>query len=1013
MARFQAGSSADMSTWDLTDLKNATVTSSSGTQVVLTGVESTYTFKGTFTAFDGLGRPSAGTVTYISILSDGFTDVIDQFGMPASILFGYVDALDAAGFRDRLTQGVDLFLGSSGDDHFLGGSANDQLFGAQGHDSLEGGDGDDVLTGGPGNDTLVGGNEIYSDRASYQFAGSGVTVSLAIAGAQSVGAGLGLDTLIGIEGITGSEFGDSLTGSDNTGSDHAEVFEGRGGNDTINGGAGDDGAVYWGATSGVTVSLLLQGTAQAVGGGQGSDTLFNIENLSGGDFNDVLTGDANDNELLGGAGNDSLYGGDGDDNLNGLTGTDYLDGGAGRDQVGYWYGATGGVTVDLTIAGAQAVGGGYGTETLVSIEGVLGSIYGDTITGNGGENELEGDAGADVIQGAGGDDIINGGAGDDTLDGGSGNDLASYFDAVSGVTVSLALQGQAQNVGGGQGTDLLTGFENLAGSDFNDILTGDGAANFFYSGSGDDVINGANGADAVFYFGAASDYSVVEQLDGSIKVTDLRLGSPDGVDTLTGIESLRFSISDTPPFPGVDTPVATLVGGAVIQGTGGDDTISTSKTVVGQPKATIHADLIYGGAGKDALDGGAGADAMFGGAGDDTFTVDNIHDEVNELAGEGTDSVKASVSYTLAAEVENLTLTGAAAIDGIGNGLANKITGNNAANVLGGGDGDDQIKGMGGIDILVGGAGADKLDGGMGADIMQGGADNDSYTVDDSGDQVIEAADEGIDSVSASATFALGANVENLTLTGAAAIDGTGNDLDNKLTGNAAANVLTGNGGADQLKGLDGADVLWGGAGADKLDGGLGADEMRGGADNDGYTVDDAGDTVIENAAEGNDTVSASVSFSLGANVENLTLTGSAAINGTGNELANTLKGNAGDNVLTGGAGKDSLTGGAGADTFVFGPALATSTDKISDFAHGVDHLAFQAADYGLSAGALSASNLVFGAAATDAHAEFIYDAAKKTLLWDADGVGGAAAVAVATFSTAVTLTAADFVILA
>src|SRR5262249_42423486 len=151
------------------------------------------------------------------------------------------------------------------------------------------------------------------------------------------------------------------------------------------------------------------------------------------------------------------------------------------------------------------------------------------------------------------------------------------------------------------------------------------------------------------------------------------------------------------------------------------------------------------------------------------------------------------------------------------------------------------------------------------------------------------------------------------------------------------------------------------------------------GTDNDSYTVDNPGDVVIENPGEGKDTVTSSVSFTLGANVENLTLAaGAGAINATGNGDANTIKGNEADNVITGGGGKDNLTGGAGADTFVFGPAAASSTDKINDFTHGTDKLQFASADYGLPAGALDPANLVFGPSATDHHSEFVYDSVKN-----------------------------------
>ncbi len=233
---------------------------------------------------------------------------------------------------------------------------------------------------------------------------------------------------------------------------------------------------------------------------------------------------------------------------------------------------------------------------------------------------------------------------------------------------------------------------------------------------------------------------------------------------------------------------------------------------------------------------------MSGGTGNDLYWVDDAGDVATELADGGTDRVISSVTFTLGDNVENLTLTGTAAISGIGNALANQITGNDAANFLNGGGGNDLLKGLGdadtllggdgndrllggdGNDSLLGGTGSDILDGGTGSDIMVGDTGDDIYVVDNSSDQVIEMANEGTDRVNASIGYTLGANVENLVLTGTAAINGTGNGLDNALTGNAAGNALDGGSGNDVLKGNAGSDALLGGAGNDKLIGGDGND---------------------------------------------------------------------------------------------------------------------------------------------------------------------------------------------
>jgi len=208
--------------------------------------------------------------------------------------------------------------------------------------------------------------------------------------------------------------------------------------------------------------------------------------------------------------------------------------------------------------------------------------------------------------------------------------------------------------------------------------------------------------------------------------------------------------------------------------------------------------------------------------------------------------VYSSVSYTLGTNVENLVLLGSTDITGTGNAQSNVLTGNAGNNAL------------------TGSSGNDVIDGGLGADTMIGGAGNDTFVVDDAGDVVTETSTllTEIDTIQSSITYTLGVNVENLTLTGTANIDGTGNELNNILTGNSGANLLAG---------------------------GLGDDT---------FVVDNAGDAVTENASEGIDTVQSSVSHTLGGNVENLTLTGTANIDGTGNELNNVLTGNSGANLL-------------------------------------------------------------------------------------------------------------------
>lgn len=234
--------------------------------------------------------------------------------------------------------------------------------------------------------------------------------------------------------------------------------------------------------------------------------------------------------------------------------------------------------------------------------------------------------------------------------------------------------------------------------------------------------------------------------------------------------------------------------------------------------------------------------------------------------------------------------------------------GTSKAETLNGSELADTIKAGAGDDILNGLGDNDVLDGGAGADAMTGGAGNDVYIVDNIGDTTIESLGGGIDTVKARISFTLAANIEKLSLTGSAAINGTGNDLANAITGNAAANVLTGLGGNDTLNG------------------GLGADTMNGGVGNDTYIVDNAGDTIIEAVGQGVDTVKSGISQILAANVDKLLLTGSAAVNGTGNGIANTLTGNDAANILDGAGGADTLLGGGGADRLIGGGGMDTVT---------------------------------------------------------------------------------------
>lgn len=237
-------------------------------------------------------------------------------------------------------------------------------------------------------------------------------------------------------------------------------------------------------------------------------------------------------------------------------------------------------------------------------------------------------------------------------------------------------------------------------------------------------------------------------------------------------------------------------------------------------------DTLKGGKGTDQLDGGKGLDKMAGGLGNDTYIADNAGDKATELAGQGTDLVKSSVSFTLGANVENLTLTGTAAIIRV-------ATGNALANVITGSAIDDDLFGLGGNDKLVGGGGSDLLDGGLGNDVMIGGAGDDFYYVDSASDTVIELAGSGSDTVRTTLfSTTIGANIETVELL-AGAVDATGNTLANSLNGNNAINTLRGGAGNDQINGGDEKDFMHGEAGNDLIQAWSGTDESFGGTGSD------------------------------------------------------------------------------------------------------------------------------------------------------------------------------------
>lgn len=450
-----------------------------------------------------------------------------------------------------------------------------------------------------------------------------------------------------------------------------------------------------------------------------------------------------------------------------------------------------------------------------------------------------------------------------------------------------------------------------------------------------------------------------------------------------------------------------------------------------------------------STDPDAGASAVYaisGGADAALFTIDAATGALAFIAAPDFEAPRDAGGdnvYDVSVRVSDGSLFSDQAISVTVTDATDTFIGTPRKDMITGTNGDDVLNGLGDRDTLEGLDGNDRLDGGTGNDVMKGGQGDDTYIVDSNADKVVELADQGTDTVlTALAFYKLSDNVENLTFTytEGAGSKGLGNALSNVLTGAASADTLVSYDGDDTLLGLGGNDTLNGGAGADLLDGGSGADTLIGGSGDDLYIVDNAGDVVREGLDGGYDTVQASVSFTLGANIEALLLTGTDAINGTGNRLDNWLDGNGADNILLGGAGndalygedgndtleggagRDDLYGGAGADTFLFAskltPAQGSAADFVFDFnSFEGDKLAFSKAVFtGLSAlGVLDEDAFHAGTSANDASDRVIYDATTGNLYYDVDGIGRRPQVLVATVGAweHPALTSADVLIVA
>ncbi|WP_119302516.1 calcium-binding protein [Dongia deserti] len=797
-----------------------------------------------------------------------------------------------------------LTLAGTGNSGGGGNALNNVIIGNEGNNTISGAGGGDTMKGGKGDDTYYVDNAkdkvIENANEGNDWVVSSIDFSLA--------------ALANVENLALTDNAVKATGNAQNnrlyGNFVNNVLDGGAGADTMAGGDGND--IYYVDNVGDLVTELF---------GEGVDTIIStialtsaINEVENYDFSKLAIGvnftgsDSYDNVIKGGVGADTLAGGAGND-------TYYLN--SAKDVVDEEGGGGDSDTIAVTFSADLS---NYNFVENIRLLGAAAL----NATGNAGANVLEGNAGANILDGKGGADTMAGGKGNDTYYVNHAGDVVVEY-AKEGTdtvisTVSYTLSDHVENL-----TLAGTGNSGGGGNALNNVIIGNEGNNTISGAGGGDTMKGGKGDDT-YYVDNAKDKVIENANEGN----DWVVSSIDfSLAALANVENLYLQ-------------------GTAIRATG-----------------NAKNNLIYGNLEDNILNGGAGADVMVGGLGNDSYYIDNVGDLVSEGAGEGVDTIISTIAFSNAvANIENYDFSKlAAGINFTGNDLDNVIKGGAGVDTLTGGLGNDAyylnsskdvviesggqgndtiattfsanladyahienirllgtagLKATGNItaNVLEGNDGANILDGKAGADTMKGGKGNDTYYVDHAGDVVIESANEGIDQVISSISHMLATNVENLTLSGAANLNGYGNALGNKIVGNAGDNILDGKGGADTMTGGKGSDT---------------------------YYVDNAGDKIVELANEGTEVVYSSINFSLASlvNVEELHLTG-AAISGTGNALANLIVGNDLDNVIDGGKGADTMRGGQGYDTYY--------VDNVGDV---VEELAGQGTDMVVSTVAL------------------------------------------------------------
>jgi Ca2+-binding RTX toxin-like protein len=687
--------------------------------------------------------------------------------------------------------------------------------------------------------------------------------------------------------------------------------------------------------------------------------------LSGGGSNDTISGMGGNDSLSGNGGDDTIAGGTGDDTIDGGTGNDTIDGGAGTDTAVYdasfssftisYNAVTGAYTLTSLATGTDIVTGvekfQFSDQT-VDAANLLGappapnptaSISADSSSANEGNSGSktftftvtlsEASATTQTLSWAAAGSGANAADQADFASSLSGNlSFAagetsktitllvagdSSFEANEGFTVTLSELSSGLTAGtltasatianddvqtvftGDAGANTLSGGgsnDTISGMGGNDSLSGNGGDDTINGGTGDDTIDGGTGTDTAVYDASFSSFTIsYNAVAGAYTLTSLATGT----DIVTGVEKFQFSDQTVNAANLLVAASVSADSSSATEGNSGSKAFTFTVTLSAASAAAQTLSWAAAGSGANAADQ---ADFASNLSGNLSFAAGETSKTITLLVA-GDSSFEANEGFTVT--LSNLssgltagTLSASATI--VNDDIQTVFTGDAGANTLSGAGGNDTVSGLAGNDILYGNAGADWLDGGTGNDTMYGGLGDDTYVVDSTLDVVSELNGGGTDTVRTTlSSFTLGTDIEALVYFGSSAFSGTGNALANTITGGI------------------GNDILNGAGGADRLIGGLG---------NDTFIFDAIGDVAVEAVGEGTDIVQSGVSVSgllsdaataamIGDNVDNILLTGSSAINATGNALANIITGNSANNVLNGGGGADTLDGGAGNDT--------------------------------------------------------------------------------------------------